>query len=427
MSVSHEPWLVALSLVVAFQGSFVGLSLSVQVARARDPRRRFLLAGSALTLALAIWAMHFVGMLAARLPVAVDFLVLPTLLSFLVSVLVVGIAVFAASSGALSSLRLGLSSLVMGAGICIMHYLGMYALHASSVMTHDPVYVTASFLVAFNASGLALWLCFGSGRQPPMVVSAIVLALAISAMHYIAMAGMGLTPREVAGPPDSPSVSPGTLAIVVACVAFLVSGLFLLTLVPAGSADHAEGNDDAVPEVAIAEMGVSGEEITSLDAEGPADAVWGEEGAVPSHKRPPEGLQAAPGQKGVAGSFKRTLPVERDGVKCQIPTADVVAVQADAHYTRLFDGNRTLFCPLAISEVERALDPKLFSRVHRSHIVNLQRVSSYKRSGDSGLLVMDGMEPHHVPVSRSRWSRIKGRLAERSDRIVTGSGAVAAQ
>jgi NO-binding membrane sensor protein with MHYT domain len=99
MPVSHEPWLVVLSLIVAIQGAYVGLSLAVQIGGAEGLRRRLLLAGAAISLAVAIWAMHFVGMLAARLPFPVDFLVFPTLLSFLVCVIVVGIAVFASARG----------------------------------------------------------------------------------------------------------------------------------------------------------------------------------------------------------------------------------------------------------------------------------------------------------------------------------------
>ena len=99
MPVTHEPWLVALSLIVAIQGAYVGLSLAVQVGESAGLRRRLLLAGAALSLAVAIWSMHFVGMLAARLPFPVDYLVLPTLLSFLVCVIVVGAAVFAVSAG----------------------------------------------------------------------------------------------------------------------------------------------------------------------------------------------------------------------------------------------------------------------------------------------------------------------------------------
>ena len=101
MGVSHEPWLVVLSLAVAIQGAYVGLSLAVQVGDAVGLRRRLLLAAAAISLAVAIWSMHFVAMLAARLPFPVDYLVFPTLLSFLVCVSSSAPAVFAASAGPL--------------------------------------------------------------------------------------------------------------------------------------------------------------------------------------------------------------------------------------------------------------------------------------------------------------------------------------
>ena len=99
MPVTHEPWLVALSVLVAIQGAYVGLSLAVQVGGAAGLRRRLLLAGAAISLGVAVWAMHFVGMLAAHLPFPVDYLVLPTLLSFLVCVIVVGAAVVPGQQG----------------------------------------------------------------------------------------------------------------------------------------------------------------------------------------------------------------------------------------------------------------------------------------------------------------------------------------
>src|ERR1700752_1371030 len=161
MPVTHERWLVALSLIVAIQGAYVGLSLAVQVAESAGLRRRLLLAGAALSLAVAIWAMHFVGMLAARVPFPVDYLVLPTLLSFLVCVIVVGAAVYATSSGPLTLVRLTLSACLMGAGIFSMNYIRMMALHASAHMLHTTSYVAASLAIAIAASGLALWLADG--------------------------------------------------------------------------------------------------------------------------------------------------------------------------------------------------------------------------------------------------------------------------
>ncbi|MBO0345302.1 MHYT domain-containing protein [Roseibium limicola] len=414
MTVSHEPWLVMLSLVVAFQGSFVGLSLAVRLRDTALEDRRKLLAASALTLALGIWSMHFVGMLAARLPVTVNFLVLPTLVSFLVCVLVVGLAVMAASQGRLSVVRLALSALVMGAGICTMHYLGMYALHGAVAMQHDPVYVIASFLVAFNAAGLALWLSFG-GRRPPLVRSATVQALAISAMHYIAMAGLSLGPAlsPMPAPSLAPELSAGTLAIVVACVAFLVSGLFLLTLVPQQSADGSPERPEVPGASGTPQAWTMRGHVDPLQTDGTF-----------SNQHEPFASQTMPRRVVSSSSIaeRSGLPIERDGVKAVVAVEHVYAVQADAHYTKVFDGVRHLFCPLSISEVERRLDAAEFMRVHRSHIVRLSRVTGQRRQGDSGVLLLapsghpDGTrketrgETVCVPVSRSRWAQVRSRF-----------------
>src|SRR5262245_39210240 len=218
MPVTHEPWLVALSLVVAIQGAYVGLSLAVQVGGTVGIRRRSLLAGAALSLGVAIWSMHFVAMLAARLPFPVDYLVLPTLLSFLVCVLVVGAAVFAVSAGPLTTVRLVAAAVFMGLGIVSMHYVGMSALHDSAHMTHGLYLVAASVAIAIATSGVALRLATRSGRFP-LFLSAIALGIAIAGMHYTAMAAVTIYPH-VAVVSTAPTLSIDLLAIVVAIVAF---------------------------------------------------------------------------------------------------------------------------------------------------------------------------------------------------------------
>ena len=52
-----------------------------------------------------------------------------------------------------------------------------------------------------------------------------------------------------------------------------------------------------------------------------------------------------------------------------------------------------------------------FVRVHRSHIVNIDRVVGYKRSGDNELVEMAAMHHYLVPVSRSRIGSLKSRVA----------------
>jgi NO-binding membrane sensor protein with MHYT domain len=383
MSVSHEPWLVALSLVVAIQGAYVGLSLAVQVGAAFGVRRRLLLAGAAISLAVAIWSMHFVAMLAARLPMPVDYLVFPTLLSFLVCVIVVGAAVFAASAGPLRPWRLAASATFMGSGIASMHYIGMAALHASAHMHHQPMLVAASVAVGIAASGLALWLAGGHGGRPPLLLSATALGAAIAGMHFTAMLGLTVFPHQE--PVSSaPALSTDLLAIVVAIVAFVVSGIFLLTLVPDRSRPTItapEARDPAPPFPALATATLA-----------PFEA--------PSARR------------------VRHLPIERDGSRHFVPVDAIVAVHANAHYTYIFDGTARLFCPLPISDVEARLDTSRFLRVHRSHIVNVDRVIGLKRAGDNGVIELAGADRYTVPVSRSRLGPLKSRLVPKSAEAV---------
>jgi NO-binding membrane sensor protein with MHYT domain len=401
MPVTHEPWLVALSLVVAIQGAYVGLSLAMQVGEAVGLRRRLLLAGASLSLAVAIWAMHFVGMLAARLPFPVDYLVFPTLLSFLVCVIVVGAAVFAVSAGPMTTVRLAAAAVFMGCGIVSMHYIGMTALHASAHMQHAPIFVAGSVIVAIAASGLALWLAGGREARPPLLLSAAVLGAAIAGMHYTAMEGLTLF-SHVDRPSGAPVLSSDLLAIVVAIVAFGVSGIFLLALVP----DRSGAALDSWTETAVQPPRRRLSESPQPSA--PAQAT---PSAAPVAAAANVGQGAAP--EGAGGSSRRPalrLPVERDGSTQFVAVNDIVAVHANAHYTYIFDGTSRVFCPLAISDVEARLDTSRFVRVHRSHIVNIDCIAGLKWAGDNGVIELAGRDRPTVPVSRSRIGWLKYRL-----------------
>jgi len=402
MPVSYETWLVLLSIVMAIQGAYVGLSLAVQIGEASGIRRRLLLAGAAFSLAVAIWTMHFVGMLAARMPFQVDYLVFPTLLSFLVCVIVVGAAVYATSSGPLTLLRLTLSACLMGGGIFTMHYIGMSALSASAYMVHDRYFVAASMAIAIAASGLALWLATGRGGRPPLILSAIAFGVAVSGMHYTAMKGLTLLPFASASA-GAPALSTDLLAIIVAVVAFCLSGIFLLILVP----DRARAAASPIP-------AGSGAPITMIAAEAAPSTIAAQNSGANGHDANPEfgrGTFAPLGGAGAPRRFARHLPIERDGGTHFVAVDDVVAIHANAHYTTIFNGNDKLFCPLAIGDVEQRLDKDRFVRIHRSHIVNIERVVGYKRSGDNEMVEMDAGQDYAVPVSRSRIGWLKSRVA----------------
>jgi DNA-binding LytR/AlgR family response regulator len=113
----------------------------------------------------------------------------------------------------------------------------------------------------------------------------------------------------------------------------------------------------------------------------------------------------------------RHLPVEREGARHFVAVDAIVAVHANAHYTYIFDGTAKLFCPLPISDVEARLDTRRFIRVHRSHIVNVDRVIGLKRAGDNGVIELAGADRYTVPVSRSRFGPLKSRLVPRDRRL----------
>ena len=393
MMIPHEPWLVALSVAIAIQGSFVGLSLARGLDLAEGFRRRLALAGSAITLATGVWSMHFVAMLAANFPSAVDYLVLPTLISFLICVIVVGVGAYAAHMPGPPAFRIGTGALAMGLGVSLMHYVGMSAVHLAGPTSYAPSYVVASIAVSIAASAFALWTIDSRPTRPRLFLGAIALGLAISGMHYTAMAGMRLDPlcydvsRFVGA---ELALSRNTLALLATVVAFGVSGAFLLSLVPDASAPRSA-------EVAPAEA----------EPAAPLAAIATHDPALTPFRESPsaEPRPVAP-DVGRAASIR----VEKDGRTREIAVSDIYAIRANAHYTYVHDGEREHFCNLSISTLEARLDPKAFLRVHRSYIVSVDRIVRVKRSGEAGVAELGLPVRCSIPIARAHYRQLKLRI-----------------
>ena len=379
MMVPHEPWLVALSVGIAVQGSFVGLSLARELDSAEGFRRRLALAGASLTLATGVWSMHFVAMLAANFPSAIDYLVLPTLLSFLICVIVVGAGVYVAHAPGPPALRIGAGAIAMGLGISLMHYVGMSAVHLAGPTYQETPYVVASVIVSIGASGFALWVLDSRPTKAGISMGALALGLAISGMHYTAMAGMRLDPRcfDVASFVGADSaLSRNTLALLTTLVAFGVSGAFLLSLVP----DRGARALEAPQRIAAA---------AAPPSSSPEPAVISAEEPLASTARP------------------TAIRVEKDGRWRDIALEDIFAVRANAHYTYVYDGEQEYFCNLSISAVAARLDPALFLRVHRSHIVAVRRIARVKRAGENGIAELGTPVRCSIPIARAHYREVK--------------------
>ena len=392
----HDPYLVALSVVIAILGGYTGFGLAARIRGTPGVSRRLLLAGAAAFLAVGIWTMHFVGMLAAPIPADTVYLVLPTIISFLICALVVGISLFFVSIGDPSLRRVVWSAILLGAGIASMHYVGIHGLSGNFAIAHDTPMILLSIGIGIVTAygGLRAFLARQDGVR--LILSSIAFGVAVSGMHYTAMYGMHFVPladavhRHAGGLAASPQI----LSVVVSLLCFVIAAGFLLSLVPEPRRQiiaTAAAVFDPAPESAVAD---------------PQPAF--REPAVPSPRLMPAPLGGL-GQPPRAAPAVR-LPVEGANGTHFIDSADVRSVRADAHYTRVHDGTRERMCPWSISEAEAQLDPGLFVRVHRSHIVAIPHVSFVRKEGDGAVIELDGPSPHRVPVSRAKIAEVKARL-----------------
>ncbi len=184
---THDPYLVALSILVASFASYTALDLSGHVGAARGLARRVWLVAAAITMGGGIWSMHFIGMLAFVMPIPMSYDIGPTALSLLVAIFVTGGAFYVISRRSVSPLRLVLSGIFMGLGIAAMHYTGMAAMRGHAGLSYDPLFVALSLVIAVGASTVALWLAFRTTDPWQKLAAALVMGLAISGMHYTAM------------------------------------------------------------------------------------------------------------------------------------------------------------------------------------------------------------------------------------------------
>jgi len=390
MFAGHDPYLVALSVVIAILGGYTGFGLAARIRGTPGVSHRVLLAGAAAFLAIGIWTMHFVGMLAEPLPPDAVYLVLPTIISFLICALVVGISLFFVSVGEPSLLRVVSSAVLLGVGIASMHYVGIHGLAGNFAIEHDPAMIVLSVVVAIVAAygGLRAFLARQEGIR--LIASSVAFGIAVSGMHYTAMYGMHFAPLGGAAHHhgEGLAASQQVLSLVVTVCCFVIAAGFLLSLVPDPRRKAAAGVAEPL-----------------VEAVNPADLATPEASSLRLRPTPLGGA----GQPPRAAPAPR-LPVEGADGTHFIDSTEIRSVRADAHYTKIHDGTRERMCPWSISEAEAQLDPGLFVRVHRSHIVAIPHVTFVRKEGDGAVVELDGPSPHRVPVSRAKIAEVKARL-----------------
>jgi PAS domain S-box-containing protein len=231
---SYNYALVALSVLIAMFASYAALDLAGRVTAAGGWTRAVWLLGGAGAMGTGVWSMHYIGMLAFILPIPVLYHWPTVLLSLLSAILASVVALDVVSRQKMGAFRALAGSVLMGAGISSMHYIGMAAMRLPAICQFNSFLVVLSVVFAVLISLAALWITFHfrdekTGIGWEKLAGAVVMGAAIPIMHYTGMAAASFTPSRM--PTDvSHAVSISTLGTGgIAAVTFIVLGLALLT------------------------------------------------------------------------------------------------------------------------------------------------------------------------------------------------------
>lgn len=195
LSQDYNWQLVLISLFVAISSAWMALQVA-GLARTAETRRHQDIAifSGSMALGVGVWSMHFIGMMALDLCISVSYDKWITALSLAPGIAAAWVALKLLSKPSFSRLELFFSGSIMGAGIGLMHYLGMAAMRMSAMLRYDLTGFFLSLIIAVVLANLALWIRYGLQQHKAystvrsIALGGIVMGLAISGMHYTGMA-----------------------------------------------------------------------------------------------------------------------------------------------------------------------------------------------------------------------------------------------
>ena len=228
---SYDLNLVLLSFLIAVFSSAIAIQITASAISVKKKNLRLLmLTSGSIALGGGVWSMHFIGMLAFTLCTSVSYQPGLTFLSMLPSIAASWVALDLISKKQLAKTQLLIGGVLVGAGIGTMHYMGMAAMQMSVALRYDLPMFLLSILVAVVLAVIALWVRFGLRRfnlaaHWLTLLSSVVMGAAISGMHYTGMAAARFVPpADFVANTENSDIS-WLLALAVAFTTLVITGL----------------------------------------------------------------------------------------------------------------------------------------------------------------------------------------------------------
>jgi diguanylate cyclase (GGDEF)-like protein/PAS domain S-box-containing protein len=217
----HDIRLVLLAAIICAITAGTTFGIYSRVAHARGALRTMWLLVTGVCAASGIWATHFVAMLAYEdnLPTSFD----PGLTggSLVIAIIATTAGFAVCARGGLRHAAVG--GAIIGLGISLMHFTGMRALIIGGTLEWDWAYVAVAVAlgIGLGAASTVAYEKLSAGR-PAIVAGAVLLTLAICAMHFTAMAAAIIMPDPTVMVSTGFSADATMLALAVAGLVGLV-------------------------------------------------------------------------------------------------------------------------------------------------------------------------------------------------------------
>jgi PAS domain S-box-containing protein len=275
---SHDPLLVVLSVTIACLAAYVALgSVQRMVDAGRGRVGTVWWALGAFSLGAGVWAMHFTGMMAFRLPMVVSYGLMPTLASAVPAVAGSAVAVWVLSRERRTPLLIQVAALCLAVGIGAMHFAGMEAMRMGGAMHYEPVLFAAAILVAYLMALAAMYANTLDATAPAIsfvrrMGAPALMGFAVSGMHHTAMAAASFHTGDAGGGPAA-TVPTGLLGIAIALFAlFLLSAMLLFMYLDAHLARSRETVRDRVSRLQVV-LDTMPDGLITVDANGDVETM----------------------------------------------------------------------------------------------------------------------------------------------------------
>ncbi len=230
LKVSYDWRLVILSLVIAVVSSYTALDLARQVPVAFGRASKLWLLGSAIALGISVWLMHFIAMLAYKLPIPVIYNFYIVFLSMVLAIACCGMGLSFVTKQPLNWPHFLAGGSFIAAGVVGMHFVAMTGMQLAAVPVYDLKIVVLANLSTIILCFGALWLAFHPSAERlteniRKLGSAVLTGLSIDSLHYTAMTAVKFYPSFKLLKKQPPGNDDYVLALSISIAALIILAL----------------------------------------------------------------------------------------------------------------------------------------------------------------------------------------------------------